>query len=49
MVVALLSAMVRTETKQAVKQGTSRYFNQDTENEKQYRYCLQIFKLFNAR
>jgi hypothetical protein len=49
MVVALFSAMVRTETKQAVKQSASKYFDHGAESDKEYRYCLQIFKLFNAR
>lgn len=49
-VIAVLSAKIKFETRQAVQENAEQYFKQKTDQEgKPYRYYLQIFKLFNAR
>ncbi|MEX2380230.1 MAG: hypothetical protein WD530_05770 [Vicingaceae bacterium] len=50
MVLAVLSAKVSFETKQAVRTSAEQYFEQKTDQKRtHYRYYLQVFKMSNAQ
>lgn len=50
LVLAVLSAKLRLETKQAVQKSAEQYLEQNANQEEtHYRYYLQIFKMFNAQ
>lgn len=49
-ILSMISAKVKQETKQAVQENAKAYLNeQDKSENKEYRYYLSVFQIFNAQ
>lgn len=49
-ILSMISAKVKQETKQAVHENAKAYLNeQDKSENKEYRYYLSVFQIFNAQ